>query len=136
MKTASEVVEDAIELLDERGWCQNQTITNDGRICVGEALVEAYNPSVSTNRDGRGWRSRLGLGSLAEAPVLERAASAVIIANGSRPGIGSPLDQIVYWNDAQLARTQAPFVRETMLTAAKTLRNHRPGGSRSEPRDR
>lgn len=44
----SEVVEKAIEILDDKGWCQNNFVNPDGKVCLEEALGRA-NWIVSKN---------------------------------------------------------------------------------------
>ncbi len=36
--TATELVERAIEIINERGWCQHTEVDEDGRVCLDEAL--------------------------------------------------------------------------------------------------
>jgi hypothetical protein len=36
--SAVEVIERAIEIIVERGWCQRKLVDDDGRVCASEAL--------------------------------------------------------------------------------------------------
>lgn len=49
MTSLTEIVIDAVRLLDEAGWCQGQCTDSTGGICVGTALWDAA--GLPHNRD-------------------------------------------------------------------------------------
>jgi hypothetical protein len=103
----SEVVEKAIEILDERGWCQ-EVANSQGQVCLGEALVQALSGLEARNdMYGMSWASRLEQDGATRFFSLAR-----LIAPHS--SIGS-------YNDYP-GRT-LPEIQEHLLTVAKDLRN-------------
>ena len=105
MKSKSEIAEGAIEILDEKGWCQGTEENLRGQVCAGEALVRAaeksYNPA-------HGWVYRAG----SRAEWLKLHTLMVRVAPWS--------PTLPTWND--LRSTTVEAVRDRLMTVAKELR--------------
>ena len=92
----SEVVERAIEILDQRGWCQCQASDDEGRVCMSWAVGRA---AITERFDDTRQRGR----------VLDHISAIT-------GGLSVP-----YWND-QAGRT-FDEVRDKLTETAKDLRD-------------
>jgi hypothetical protein len=113
----SEIVEGALEILEEKGWCQNADVNVRGQVCVGEALVQA-----ATDNMFGSWDSRTN--DINAYTTVHDAAKAVVYAAYSHAFDGAPIDpmsKIIVWNDKP--STAVEQVKDTMMTAAKNLRD-------------
>lgn len=100
-RSDSEVVERAIEILDDKGWCQGTQVNRAGQVCVGEALAQAsgahlWNATWWVRLPGAQWRQFCRVRAEVTAIVVTR------------------------WND-QPGMT-AEYVQERLILTAKRLR--------------
>jgi hypothetical protein len=103
----SEVVEKALEILAEKGWCKGMPIDNvTGSVCVGEALYEA----ITNRNDNPSWKLDM-FPSEADAKRFSLLGFAV------SPGH----ENIAIWNDNE--DTTFDSVRDHLITVAKEYRN-------------
>lgn len=109
----SQILEDAVEVLDELGWCQSALVHRDGRVCLVGAIFQAagYISVNEYNHDGvirHDWE-------LADCSRHE-------CADKARRAVSAHLDQgAEEWND-QRANSKEE-VQDVLMTVAKQLRN-------------
>lgn len=112
-KLESQILEDAVEVLDERGWCKNNLVKYDGRVCLVGAIYQAagYISIDEYVHDGVS-RHDWVLEDSSRAKCAEKARHAVTVH----------LDQgAEEWNDQRA--TSKEEVQDLLMTVAKQLRN-------------
>lgn len=132
----SEIVEGAMEILEEKGWCVGANVDLNGRVCVGEALMEVATLGKYSGGDYY-WYWRLDRLGISAVPVNNAASAILCEAFGAVPNDPSPfrerpdndwstklnaLYRVVSWNDDTASLT-IDEVKDTMMAAAKTLRD-------------
>lgn len=109
----SQILEDAVEVLDERGWCRNNLVEYDGRVCLVGAIYQAagyisIDEYVYDGVSRHDW-------------VLEDS-SREKCAGKARYAVTEHLTESAeQWND--LSATSKEEVQEVLMTVAKKLRN-------------
>jgi hypothetical protein len=110
---AAAVLEEAADVLLVHGWCKTQGHDNEGRFCVLGAVAEAVEP---------GWYEvdRTYYWSVIGGMRVVRDALAALANRLPEPSPPEDAIAVYQWNDATI---EADDIRDTLLLAAKDLRN-------------
>lgn len=110
----SQILEDAVEVLDKFGWCQNSLVSYDGHVCLVGAIYQAAG-YISINEEHYG-DGIISYEWTIESALLGRDAER------ARRAVGNHLNGAVEeWNDQNA--TSKEEVQDLLMTVAKQLRN-------------
>lgn len=111
MTSSTDVLLKAAELLGEKGWCQGQSIDNDGRMCAVGAIRSAGQELLG----GSMWGNRLD----EAGDALDRFFAH--INDGLKPvSVIDPFQSIPEWNDNP-RRTVEDVILELKRTASEDV---------------
>lgn len=116
-KLESDIVEGAIEILEARGWCQGRSRMSDGRVCVGEALVEVATQTRLEYGADPNWRDRVSRADYGAFKTLQFLITKGEIWEDALPIHGKGVPQ---WNDATDQTYE--HVRDRLIAVSKQLR--------------